>query len=316
MSDTLSQLLLSASSKPVSVVATEYGIRRIEALFEASEGSPFVDEEFTAPEGSFLEEAGEKWNAVVTSVDGDWLKQIYTGNSAALFSANFRNYLGFSARKHNINADIRQSVQSEPGNFWLYNNGITILTRSIKTLIDGTRKMQGFSVINGAQTTGSIAEAGGASDVKVLCRFIRCTDETIADKQIRYNNTQNAITAADTKSKDVTQVRLKEEFSKLGINYVNRRSGIKLPPNSIVASVAGTALTAFHGDVQTAARNSADIFLEDKQYNRIFNATLTASHTFTVIALSQALDDRKYELKKLVDSENARQVEVDQCDVL
>ena len=56
---------------------------------------------------------------------GDWLHALHSRHGARLFSANYRDYMGMRSSVKNINFGIKTSAQSEPDNFWTYNNGIT-----------------------------------------------------------------------------------------------------------------------------------------------------------------------------------------------
>ena len=94
-----------------------------------------------------------------------------------------------------------------PGEFWIYNNGLTILVHSYEAEgpdEDGTFRLtlSGLGIINGAQTTGSIGTisdvaARNLSDAKVLTRFVMCGDREVLADIIRFNNTQNKVEAAD-----------------------------------------------------------------------------------------------------------------------
>ena len=63
-------------------------------------------------------------------------------------------------------------MREEPQNFYLYNNGIKIISERGEKLLKGastndytTLKLVGASIINGAQTTGSLYEAYKAEDI-------------------------------------------------------------------------------------------------------------------------------------------------------
>ena len=66
----------------------------------------------------------------------------------------------------NINNGIKLSASDEPNNFWVYNNGVTALVLDYKLgpRLKSGRKItiDGISVVNGAQTTGSL---GSIADV-------------------------------------------------------------------------------------------------------------------------------------------------------
>jgi hypothetical protein len=169
--------------------------------------------------------------------------------------------------------------------------------------------------VNGAQTTGSFAEADATNGAKVLARFIRCKRSALVHNIIKFNNTQNEIKPSDTRANDHIQVKLKKEFSELGINYLMRRSGRRDKGENVVSSVVGVALAAFHGHTQLAARNSADIFFDD-DYWQVFRNDLTARHVAVVLAVSSAMDKLKKYLKNRVDDDKASPAESDTYDAL
>lgn len=111
----------------ISVNAKELGIQAIERLYATQGSSIEILDEITCPSPIEFEEAGPSWKAVVTSVPGAWLNSIFKQHGDKLFSANYRGFLGISKRKK-INSAIRQTAEGEPANFWVFNNGITILT--------------------------------------------------------------------------------------------------------------------------------------------------------------------------------------------
>ncbi len=90
----------------------------------------------------------------------------------ALFDRNVRLYLG--ARKGSVNAGIRETLNlsNERQNFWAYNNGITFVCDSFDYNGDtGEITVRKFSIVNGCQTTVSIASSPdpAVADVSVTC---------------------------------------------------------------------------------------------------------------------------------------------------
>jgi AIPR protein len=77
-----------------------------------------------------------------------------------------------------------------------------------------TISFTGISIVNGAQTTGAIGNLGSAPDENLFVpiRFIKTTDENIIYDIIKFNNSQNKISASDFRSTDLVQRRLKKEF--------------------------------------------------------------------------------------------------------
>src|SRR5260370_22497113 len=90
-----------------------------------------------------------------------------------------------------------------------------------------------MSIINGAQTTGSIGSVDltkkSLTDLRVLCRVIESSDaNTIADI-VRFNNTQTAITAWYQYSNDPDQKRLVQEIADRPFVYNIKRGFLGAP---------------------------------------------------------------------------------------
>ena len=280
------------------VEVVELGLRNIEALHLTSLGSIQVAEEIKFDSLQCIKETGDGWEAYNISISGAKLFDLYEEHKNALFSANLRDFLGSRRATRNVNNNIKNTAESEAGVFYIFNNGITIVSN--KAIYDnGTLNIHGISVVNGAQTTGAIHAAGreNASNVTVSGRVIVVEDQVLIPRIVAANNTQNAIVAWDRRSNDAVQIRLGQEFGAKGINYLHRRNNVRNPANSIIADQVGQMLCAFGGDLQTAIRTKADIFEVDTIYNNVFPGNLAIGHVFAVQTLGWAYDKVKQELK-------------------
>jgi len=157
-----------------------------------------------------------KWKAYVTAVRADELKDLYIEHGTALFSANVRDYLGSRSTDSNINYGAKKTLSDSPENFWVYNNGVTALTNSFNVpSTGGELVLQGISIVNGAQTTGAIANAVASSETTealVPMRVVAVQDDDLVSDIVRFNNSQNQVTASDFRSTDAIQRRLKREM--------------------------------------------------------------------------------------------------------
>jgi hypothetical protein len=216
----------------------------------------------------------------------------------SLFSANYRGFLGISRRRR-INTGIRQSAEAKPKDFWVFNNGVTLLTLARTPVKEGTR-LTGVSIINGAQTTGSIGSVdlkrNDLKDVRVLCRVIQCTDAQTINDIVKYNNTQNEITTWDQYSNDPEQNRIDAEFRELGHNYVRKR-GFRPKGDQIGIEEVAQPLLAFHGRFPDANRGKNQIFDRKPLYANAFEGK-KARHILLVHTLARAIDERRIELKR------------------
>jgi hypothetical protein len=186
----------------------------------------------------------------------------------------------------------------KPDDFWVFNNGITLLTLAKKAERDGVR-LTGISIINGAQTTGSIGSIDGTRydlrNVKVLCRIIECTDSETINEIVKYNNTQNEIMTWDQYANDSEQNRIESEFSELGHRYIRKR-GFRTIGEQIGIEDVAQPLLAFHGRHQDANRGKNLIFDRKPLYVNAFEGK-KARHILLVYSLARAIDELKLQLK-------------------
>ncbi len=302
---------ISSNSETINITYREIGLNTIEELYKSRNTQIKIDEWIRVPiGGDYLEETTKDWTAIQTTVPAIWVKKLHDKYKNDLFSANYREYLGIIPKEDNINNQITSTAIAEPQNFWVYNNGITALTfeLNIKTR---WKKIRGISIINGAQTTGSLGSIpdSAAETAKVPIRFVECKDSSLIDKIILFNNTQNAIKPEDIRSKDSRQTRIHEEFNKFGINYHYRRSEQKISKKTITAKSIAAPLCAFHGDSNTSYRNPKKIFKDDETYEKVFRNDISIGHIFLIRALSKAIDKLKNELKKKVTLEESTEKE-------
>ena len=168
------------------------------------------------------------------------------GELDALYDKNVRVFLG---RKGKTNLGISRTLREEPENFGLYNNGLTIVARSIESDKNGTFMLTDPAVVNGCQTTRTLWETlteqlrapvatdaarieayqnwrarleRGSVGVKVV-RVAPAEDESLDDndtllgKITRYTNTQNTIQEKDFIALDRDFRRWKRELAGRGV---------------------------------------------------------------------------------------------------
>lgn len=283
----------------IQVSSKEVGLEECERLFVARESGILVKEDVTVPSAISFEEAGPNWRAGIISLPASWLFEQFHKYGQPLFSANYRGFLGVSKRRK-INAAIRQTAENSPLDFWVFNNGITLLTLGYKTL-GNTTVLSGCSIINGAQTTGSLSSIDTTKhdlkSTKVLARIVACGHQETVRNIVRYNNTQNEITTWDQYSNTETQKRLGDEFRALGHVYSLKR-GFGQSISGLGIEVVAQPLLAFGGDLDDAVRGKNAIFDRKASYNRAFEGK-SARHILFVFTLSRAIDDLRSDLKML-----------------
>lgn len=308
-----------APNTEISVVAHEFGLKEIDDLYKSNETDIVIEDWLELPVNEFIERNGKEWKSIITSIPATWIREMANQHGAKLVSANFRDYLGARAAKGNINHQIKQTIASEPENFWVFNNGITALTHEIR--IDKetkTVKIRGISIINGAQTSGSLGESDydDAETASVLFRVVASKNETIVDKIIRFNNTQNKIVPTDQRSNAKVLKGLEETFGAKGLTFVIRRSNSRNSADSFFAADIARLLAAFHGDPQLGYRNPSSIFDEDKVFDSVFSPEISMEHVYLLASLAHAYDLLKAKLVQKVVEEKATKFEQDMYEVL
>ncbi|SIO50021.1 AIPR protein [Bradyrhizobium erythrophlei] len=312
----------------VRVLAREFGTKHFARLYRES-GSPIlVNKNIETKVQTGFRVSGQDWSAYQTFLPGRFFYDLYQKHGTDLFSANVRDYLGSRASDSNINNGIKETAESEPDHFWVFNNGVTALVNGLtsRTLKGSIRlSIQGISIVNGAQTTGAIGSLAKSPsrDMIVPVRFIWTKNEGLVEDIIKYNNSQNKISASDFRSTDPIQKRLKAEFIKIpDTEYEGGRRGgasdiIKRRPNLLPSYTVGQALAAFHGDPVLAYNRKSDIWVNDRNYSSYFKEETTAKHIVYVYSLYKAVGRKKLDLvTKTKGGDDLTKIEVEQLEFL
>ncbi|WP_299400653.1 AIPR family protein [uncultured Roseobacter sp.] len=311
------------SGQEVSIAAAEIGFDEISHLYKQAEQTIIVTDKFELLVKDALDIQQDDWSSVVTYVPGSWLNRLYSDFGTDLFSANLRGYLGSRESEANINNNIKNTAASEPKNFFVYNNGITaiVLDYELAKRTRAGRKLQitGISIVNGAQTTGSIGSLTDTvpDDLFVAVRFVKAKQNPIISNVVRFNNSQNKLQAADFRSTDPIQERLRAEFA--GIPYAEyeggRRGGasdaIKRSKNALPSYTVAQALAAFHGDPVNAYDKKSELWVNEARYRKIFTDRTTAKHIIFCYSLLDLINTTKSMLTKAGRADADSQTELD-----
>ncbi|WIB12928.1 AIPR family protein [Curtobacterium sp. MCPF17_052] len=223
---------LLAKRGGIQIFGAEVGSETLERWYLGSKRTIKVTDKFSLRVSDAIETESARWSAVTTLVSGAWLHRMFADHKEDLFSANVRNYLGSRRSDANINNGIKETAVDEPADFSVYNNGLTALVLDYKLggrSRNGRRlDITGISVVNGAQTTGSIGSLSDepSEDLLVPVRFVKSSDEDLLGRIVKFNNLQNKVQAADFRSGDEIQNRLRAEFAQMtGVSYDGGRRG-------------------------------------------------------------------------------------------
>jgi hypothetical protein len=295
----------------VDVSALEIGRGALEKDYARTQAPILVAEtfQFAIPGGFEISAVG--WSAFSTAIKASDLRALWSTHSVQLMSPNIRDYLGMVKSAGNINFGIKETAKSQPENFAIFNNGITVLVNDfVADVAAGTLEVSGVGIVNGGQTTGALgeipaAEATNVGAAMVMARFVKCNDPAVLEDIVRYNNTQNKVEATDFRSKDSIQERLRLEFEQIpDADYRGgRRGGARdaivrrrdLVPDSSVAQ----SLASFHGDPNLAYNETRTIWDNDGVYASVFREALTARHVIFAFSLLKAVDRAKQKIVKI-----------------
>lgn len=296
------------ASEDCVISAEEIGWEQLQKFYIQAERAIIVTDTFEISVPEVIEMGTDKWASITTFVSGKWLSEVFQNYKSDLLSANLRGYLGSRESDSNINNGIKITAKTEPENFPVYNNGITALVLDFEV---GKRnkkgrklKISGLSIVNGAQTTGSLTNVdGGLSDeLHVPIRFVKASSEQLVEKIVKFNNSQNKIEAADFRSSDPIQERLRNEFSQVpNAEYEGGRRGgasdaIKRSKFTLPSYTVAQALAAFHGEPVLAYERKSELWTSEKTYRSIFTERTTARNIVFVYSLLQSLNQRRLTL--------------------
>ncbi len=176
------------------------------------------------------------YEAYIAIIPGKLLSEIYIEHGSKVLEGNVRAFLGTSGSK-SVNSGIRRTINTEPDKFFTYNNGIATTAADVETEEkDGQlyiTKIVDLQIINGGQTTASLAEAvlkktnpelnGIFVPMKLTVIDDRETEneegvrfyDQMVQNIAKYANSQNKVTAADLFSNDPFHIWMEKMSKKI-----------------------------------------------------------------------------------------------------
>ncbi|MFD9651118.1 AIPR family protein [Streptomyces mirabilis] len=262
----------------------EHGERKVDLDVQV-QGAGKVTDPFLAYYGTVAAEEIAEWYGV---------------HGRHLTARNIRDALDVS----DVNEKIRTSLVKEPEYFWYLSNGITLICDRIRKHGKGAPasgvgsgfRLEGASVINGAQTVSAIYRAvrqkpGKAISGRVLVRIISLEEapEGFGDRITVAANTQNPTEERDFRSRRPEQFDLRHDFAlSLGLNYVIKRGEPDPKPvEGCTMTEAALALAAAHQSPEFAARakRDASVLWENRYYRPIFGNRPSAVRVWRCVCL-------------------------------
>lgn len=254
----------------------------------------------------------EKWygvdqprRAFYGLVCAEELATLYQQHGKALFEKNIRHYLGAQT----VNSSIETTVQEKPNELFYLNNGLTAVCSSIQpkpgaTNQKGRFSLEGFSVVNGAQTVGSIAAVRAANgavspEAKLLITLIEIGNapDNLGPQITRARNTQNAIKGLHFAALDPLQERLRQDLAIFGVTYYYRPSAeaAKGGTNVITLEEAAIALASLSGKTKmivAAKKEIGQVYDQTRPYYKtLFEKDLTGVRLCRAVHIYRYLMD-------------------------
>ncbi|MBB4199980.1 hypothetical protein CCR94_03010 [Rhodoblastus sphagnicola] len=216
----------------------------------------------------------------------------YQAHGDLLFTENIRGCLSDS----DINAQIEATILRSPLDFWYLNNGITaiadkIIRRPVNLGLQkdsGNWNIDNLKIVNGAQTTSSIAAAYDKKPDAVKTAYVHIKIISIEDAHIDISNrittatnTQNKVEPRDFLALDAQQDGFADAFRSIGIQYCFRRGEKVLDPvKGLDVQELAMALAISGNDVTTvvvAKRNAGSLTDPAGYYPKLFSEAPAAT---------------------------------------
>jgi hypothetical protein len=197
-----------------------------------------------------------------------------------MLEENVRGFQGKTPVNDGIKLTLKEPAES--AEFWLLNNGITVLTEEIKPGPKATLTIINPQIVNGLQTSRHIFEyyKGGAGippedKRRILVRVIETNDDDIRDQIINATNSQNKMPAEALRATDPIQKKIEDVFATYGLFYDRRKGHYKdlgKPAKKIVSvrEVLQATLAVLLRLPDVARGRPTDYLNEEEKYKEVY----------------------------------------------
>ena len=225
------------------------------------------------------------------------LTEFVSKNKEYVFESNIRQWMQF---KTTVNKGLRETLQTNPGKFFFYNNGITIVVSDFTELGENMIELFAPQIVNGAQTSNSILDHSKRTknmECSMTVTIIKADDEQEQNNITKYRNSQNSVRGKDLVSLMDFHKSIKSQLKNCGYFYeiqagsFDTKSKSKqseyggdtaynnyLPDNHKKVIVAKDAIQSLVAGIEqrpTEAYSSPSQFLpRGSKYDHIFNDNL------------------------------------------
>lgn len=234
------------------------------------------------------------------------IEVLFNRHGDLLLERNVRRFLGLQGNRVNQGIAHTLKTELERGNFYFYNNGITLLCRKFTyNALQSENyqvRVEGLQIINGGQTCKTIQStlaslAGaepGLEKAFVLVRLYELpSDSADLVRSITYaTNSQNPVDLRDLRSNDARQKSLETAIRDLGFTYHRHRSEASLKSTDISSATAAEAvLSVWRERPHQAKFRGREHF--GKLYDVIFTDDLNAAQVIIATLLFRVAENKR-----------------------
>lgn len=300
-------------SSPDFIRCYAYGLSTLHELHKSCLEENSIDEEIELVNFGHIQ---QPYKAYYGQIKAEKLFSLWNTHKHKLVEKNIRRFKGETS----VNQSLKKTLDDNPEHFFYFNNGITFLCNSIVEIGSrnsnrqtGKFKVQGLSIINGAQTVGVIGsksfEFYQQHPIHVFATFL-CLNGTPDDFSIEVTqarNRQNAVSLEDFASLDDNQIRLRDTLSIAGVTYLIKQ-GYGDPPDSdtcfnireLVPLLACTVTSSDWQEYVIAAKSDKTRLFQQvaltshrekmkDAYQKLFSDSRTATEIWRIVQLGRII---------------------------
>jgi hypothetical protein len=294
-----------------------WGINRLWQSVRDDLAEPPISLEAKMDEWVHLAEPYEAYQGRISVAEvSEW----YAVHGDRLFKKNIRQSLGLTE----VNYELVKTLATNPGHFWYYNNGITLLCETAEGRpwrrgapggpID--LYLHGASVVNGAQTVAAIAEAmqkspDAASHGYVTVKIITTSNcpNDFGINVTRTTNTQNRVERRDFVALDSVQEVIREDFAlTLDKIYTFKRGELDPAPDagcSIVEAAIAMACAYRNSELAARVKQNVDLLWESGSggaYQLLFEKEPSACRIWRMVMTTRTVRETLHDIREEIES--------------
>jgi hypothetical protein len=214
-----------------------------------------------------------------------------------IFDANVRAFMGVNS----VNEDIRKSLEDESQDFWLLNNGVTILVTQA-SIIGKSLQARDVQIVNGLQTSHSIFNHFSQLNSEdfneeryILIKVIVTEDAMLRDSIIKATNNQTMVEPASLHATDKIQRDIEEILLQNGFYYERRKNhylnqGITSSELLTLQYMAAAYLGLVLKSPVKAAELRSKTIREEYKYKAIFDEKVNLKIWLSLAMIFRSID--------------------------